>query len=119
MRTDSSLRSSELFCKSLHSGLDEVVSQFSQNAEDAPVCLFFPLCLDGKFQLHDHPQVQSGKMITRFCFFVFEDFFFFYCYCLVFVSIKRRISGRKEFRKVFGFVNLCVNTPYPASTAPA
>lgn len=70
MRTDSSLRSSELFCKSLYSGLDEVVSQFSQNAEDAPVCLFFPLCLDGNFQLHDHPQVQSGKMIIRFFLFL-------------------------------------------------
>ena len=51
MRTDSSLRSSELFCKSLHSGLDEVVGQFSQKADAR-------LCLDGKFELHDHPQVQ-------------------------------------------------------------
>lgn len=112
MRTDSSLRSSELFCKSLHSGLDEVVGQFSQKADAL-------LCLDGKFQLHDHPRCkESRKMITSL---VFEGFFFFffYCYCLVFVSIKRRISGRKEFRKVFGFINLCLKTPYPAATAPA
>lgn len=40
--------------------------------------------------------------------------------CLfVFVSIKRRISGRRELGKVFGSVNPCFNTLCPAAITPA